>query len=109
MSLNKPSRVRLEAYNISNEIWVIGQKYVKHRTIANFFNMFFKPRLDRIILQEATEAELKEVLWSVKQKIDPLFKNMDTIAEIQNPALNDPELTKKLMNLPAFAKLSELL
>jgi hypothetical protein len=102
------SKIRLEAYNIANEIWLIGQKYVKHRTIANFFNLFFKPRLDRIILHEATEVELKDVLWRVKEKIDPLFAKLDTIQAIKDSP-SDEDLTKKLMNLPDFKKLSELL
>jgi hypothetical protein len=107
MSQNNISKIRLESYNISNQIWIIGQKYVKHQTIARFFNMFFKPRLDNIILYQATEQELKDVLWSVKQKIDPLFAKMDTLQGLKNTP-TDIELTKKLMKLPNFKELEEL-
>lgn len=108
MNTNQPSKIRIESYNIANEIWLIGQKYVKHQTIARFFNMFFKPRLDNIILYQATEEELKAVLWSVKQKIDPLFMKMETLKGLKNTP-TDKNLTEKLMKLPNFKELEELL
>lgn len=103
----RPNKIRIEAYNITNEVFVIGQKYIKNSVIRKFFNLFFKPRLDNIILYEANEQELKEVLWNVKQKIDPLFAKMETLQNLKNTP-TDKELTAKLMRLPNFKELEEL-
>jgi len=78
------NQLRTIALDIVNDAHNLGMKYVKHQTLANFFNKFFKPRLDRIILYEASDEDLKGVMWSMKKKMDKaikLFDNAELIHE----------------------------
>lgn len=108
-SNTSPSKLRLEALSIVNDVFAIGSKYVKHQRIFAFFQYFFKPRLDKLILYEADEADIKNVMWSIKQKIDPMFSKMDTLQQIKDVKLNDKSLIENLMKMPQFAELEALL
>mgnify|MGYP001607400626 FL=1 len=102
------SKVRSLAFEIFNDLYSVGENYVKHKTIYTFFKHFFKPRVDNIILVEASEAQIKEIMWKVKRKIDNAFKEFDLVEEIM-ASKTDKKLTEKLMKLPDFADLEALL
>lgn len=103
------NKLRSEALGIVNDVFTIGSKYVRHQRIFAFFQLFFKPRLEKIILFEATEADIKAVMWAIKQKIDPMFTKMDTVKQITDTKYNDPVMIRQLMKLPDFEGLKELL
>ena len=104
------SRIRNLALEITNDLYAIGKTHVKHQLIFNFFSRFFKPRLDSIIQTEISEEELKKVMWACKNKLDKAFNQLDTAQKLkESQILNDPVMTKKLMQLPDFAELERLL
>lgn len=104
---DKPSKLRVLALEIENDLFNIGQKYVKHKTITAFFFGFFKPRLDNIISKEATEAEIKDIMWQCKKKLDKAFNDFNVVEELVN-SKTDKKINEKLMRLPDFADLMEL-
>lgn len=81
------SQLRELSLGIVNDAYAIGLKYVKHQTLASFFTKIFKPRIDKIILKEAAEEDLKLVMWSMKKKMDKAIKLIDT-AELINEGEN---------------------
>jgi len=100
------NQLRLIALDIVNDAYGIGMKYVKHKTLASFFNKFFKPRLDRIIIYEATDEDLKEVMWSMKKKMDKAIKLFDTAELIdEGVKLGSP----KIPNVGDMSKAMQLL
>jgi len=98
--------LRTIALDIVNDAHSIGMKYVTHKTLATFFNKFFKPRLDRIILYEASDEDLKAVMWSMKRKMDKAIKLFDNAELIQEgEKLGSP----KIANVGDMKKAMELL
>jgi len=86
------SEVKKTALEITNDIFAIGQKYVKHRRIAAFFSRFFKPHLDKVTLG-APDDDIIQVMKLVKNKIDKTFKDLDIVEQLQEQReLNDPNI-----------------
>ena len=103
------TKIRNLALEITNDLYSIGRKYVKHQTIIWFFEKFFKPRVDNIIINDATEAELKQIMFSCKEKLNKAFRALDTVEELKEASkVNEPEMTKRLMAMPSFKDLEEL-
>lgn len=100
--------LREEAKGIFDDVHSFGLKYVRHKTIYTFFQHFFKPRIDNIILKEATEEDIKDVMWMIKKRIDRLVKHLDVVETISENKLN-PELNRKLQELPEFKELMKIL
>ena len=86
-------QLRQIALDIVNNSYSVGLKYVKHKTIANFFIRYFKPRLDNIIAVEATTEDIKTVMWANKKLMDKAIKLIDT-AELINEGeqLGSPQI-----------------
>ena len=100
------NQLRTIALDIVNDAHNLGMKYVKHQTLASFFTKFFKPRLDRIILYEASDEDLKAVMWSMKKKMDKAIKLFDTAELIdEGEKLGSP----KIANVGDISKAMELL
>ena len=76
-------QLRQIALDIVNNSYSVGLKYVKHKTIMSFFTRYFKPRLDSIITTEASQEDIKKVMWANKKLMDKAIKLIDT-AELIN-------------------------
>ncbi len=76
-------QLRQIALDIVNNSYSVGLKYVKHKTFANFFTRFFIPRINNIIANEATQEDIKKVMWANKRLMDKAIKLIDT-AEMIN-------------------------
>ena len=76
------NEIRQTALELSNDVFEIGWKYVKHKRIASFFSAIFRPRLQKIITEEATEKELLDAMWSIKKKIDKTFSRMNNVEDV---------------------------
>jgi len=86
-------QLRQIALDIVNDAYSIGLKYVKHQTLANFFTKIFKPHIDKIILVEASEDDLKSVMLSMKKKMDKAIKLFDTVELIrEGEKLGSPKI-----------------
>lgn len=85
------SEIRQTALDNFNDIFSDGLKYVKHRTLANFFIGLFKPRIDNIIKKEAPEQELLAAMWKVKKRLDVTLKKFDKIENIIEAEKLNPE------------------
>ena len=99
--------LREESKGIIDDVFKIGNKYVKHQTVYWFFNKFFKPRLDNIILVEASIEDIKDTLFAVKKRIDRLSKMIDTVEDIKSSP-TDAAINKKIEQMPGFKKLLEM-
>lgn len=94
------SEVRKSSLEMVNGIFQIGMKYVKHQTLASFFVRIFKPRIDRIISLEAPEKELIDVMWSVKNQIDPVLEKIEQAQSvIKGRELNEPKIQAQVEKL----------
>ena len=91
--------IRKVALEITNDLHIVARPYIKHKTILWFLEKFGKPRMDKIISSEMKEEDLKKVLWLCKRKLDTIFKQLDTIEQITDPALNDPRMIKKVLEM----------
>ena len=100
--------LRKESRAIVDDLHDFGLKYVKHKTIAEFFIRFYKPRIDKIIMEEASIEDIRAVLWTVKKRVDKLYGMLDTVEQLQE-SKTDSTISKKVMELPEFKALSELL
>ena len=95
MGQNNLSAIRQTALDNFNDIFQDGLKYVKHRTIAQFFVSLFKPRIHNIIVKEASEDELKNAMIRIKKRIDLTFKQLDIVEELEKAReLNDPKTSQ---------------
>ena len=109
MSATSPNDIlREESRAIVDDLHNFGMKYVRHRTIAEFFVRFYKPRIDNIIMNEAKIEDIKEVLLLVKKRIDKLYSMVDTVQQLKETK-TDAKLNQKVMELPEFKALRELL
>lgn len=91
--MDQLSEVRQSALDMTRDIFNIGMKYVKHKTLATFFLGIFKPRIESIIVKEAPEQELVNVMWAVKRKIDPTLAKLNQVeAVLETKSLNDPKI-----------------
>jgi hypothetical protein len=97
---NQPSKIRVVSLEMVNDIFQIGLSYAKHKSITAFFVNIFKPRIDGIILNEAKESDMINVMKKIKKKIDPILDQLDDIESLEEAKdLNDPEIHKKVTNL----------
>lgn len=109
LSPTSPSEIlRKESKAIVDDIHNFGLKYVKHKSIMEFIARFYKPRIDNIILHEAKIEDIRDVLFLIKKRVDKLYGMLDTVEQLKESKTDD-KLNKKVMELPEFKALSELL
>lgn len=100
--------IRKECVNITNHILDFSRKFVKHQTIMGWVYGMFQPRINKIILHEASEEDIKEVVKFIKSKIDPLYSQVDIVEQLkESESLNSPEMTKRLQSMPNYKKILE--
>lgn len=94
------SEVRKSSLDMTNKVFQLGMKYVKHQTLANFFIRFFKPRIDRIITVEAPESELLDAMYDMKEIIDPVLSKIEQAQTIiKGRELNDSKMQMQVEKL----------
>lgn len=99
MFQSKLSAIRQTALDNFNDIFQDGLKYVKHKTIAEFFSKLFKPRIENIIIKDATEEELTNAMRRIKKRIDKTFKQLDLVDELIEARELNPDFSVKVENL----------
>ena len=100
--------VRQECVNITNHILDFSRKFVKHQTIMGFVYGIFQPRINKIILNEASDEDIKTMIVFIKGKVDGLYSQVDQAEQLKEARkLNSPEMTKKLESLPNYQKIME--
>lgn len=86
----------------------MSDKYVKHAILKKFIMTFIRPHVTDVITNQIPEEELKKVLWECHEEIDELKNQMDVIKEIKS-SVTDKVITEKLMKLPKYKELGEML
>ena len=86
-------QLRTIALKIVNDAYDLGFKYIKHQTLGAFFSKIFKPRLDKIILVEASKKDLIDVMWKMKKNMDKAIKLFDNVEMIdEGEKLGSPKI-----------------
>jgi hypothetical protein len=99
--------LRTESRGIVFDVLDFGKKYIKHKTFFSIIFPFIKPKMDNIIMTDASIQDIRSVLFMVKKRIDKLSKMIDIVEEIKsNPS--DASLNKKIEQMPGFKKLLEM-
>jgi len=94
------SEIRNAALRMTDRVFSIGMNYVKHQTFARFFVGLFKPRMDKIIMFEATEQELLKVMFDIENEIQFVLKKINIVNEVKDAAkYNSPQMQKTVENL----------
>ena len=71
---------------------------------------FVRPRIEELIKFTIPENELRSALTEAFYEIKPIVEDFQIAHQLnQAKKLNSPEMTKKLMQLPDFKDLGELL
>ena len=102
------SEIRQLSYDVVNDLYNTAMEVSKKKFIFKIIG-FLKPYMDRIILKEASEEELKKVVWRQKERLDKYFKKLDVAQEIFKSNLNDDYITKNLEKLPDYSQLKKLI
>lgn len=94
------SEVRQASLDMTNKVFKLGMKYVKHQVIAKFVVGIFKPRIDKIIQNEAPEKELIDAMWEIKKIIDPTLIKLNQVEQVlEGRELNEPKMQAKVEQL----------
>lgn len=110
MSLAKSSQIRDKALICFQKIDRVATKYIQHASIRYVVDRFIRPRIEGLIKFTVPENELKEAMKEVYYEIRPIIEDYEISSQInQSKKLNSPEMTRKLMQLPDFKDLEELL
>ena len=103
------STLRQKSLMIFQKLDIPSDKYVKHQYMKQIVMKFIRPHITNVITNEIPEAELKAIMKQIYLLLKEDFDEFAVANLLKNDTLNSPEMTKKLMAMPQFAKISELL
>ena len=107
-SLESLSPVRKRCLKLSERLILRTEKYTKESTLKNVFMPFVKKHINNLIAFVMTEKELKDILWESYDDIDELKKELDMALDLKK-SITDEVVNKKVMNLPRFKELGNLI
>jgi len=101
------SIIKDTALTVLNIIDELAQPRLKNVAIRKFWNWFFIAHGKNAIMV-TDDSILKESLRKGYLKLKPIFENTDIAYTLKEVKLN-PELNQKLMKLPDFTKMMDLI
>lgn len=102
------SNIKVFALKVVDAFDRMARPEIRNIVIEKIWN--YVANYSRNIILKKPDIELKIKLQEIHGILDPLFKKVDMANELKlSKALNSPEMTKKLMQLPNFKDLEELL
>lgn len=105
---NESSEIRLAAYELLKIIDEMALMSVTNPVIRKFWVWFAKNYAYGAI-NRVPDNELKARLERAYKLIKPIFEKVDTAQQLKSSInLNDKAMTEKLMQLPDFHKVMEL-
>lgn len=102
------SLVRRKSLEVSQRLIARAEKYTKDNFLRKMLMPFVKRHINTMITVEIPEEELKQIMWECAEDIDELKKEMDVIKDLKSGP-TDSKLNKKVMDLPRFKELADLL
>jgi len=102
------SPVRSKSLKIFQKFDAIAIKWTKHPTMIKFIDGIIRPRIENLIKFVVPEEELKQVLNESYDILKPDIDDLEIAKAITETELN-PELNKKLRELPRYRELANLL
>ena len=110
MSQAKSSTIRDKALICFQKIDRVATKYIQHASIRYVVDKFIRPRIESLIKFSVPENELREAMKEVFYEIKPIIEDYEISSQIkESKKLNSPEMNRRLMQLPDFKDLEELL
>lgn len=103
------SSIKGFAFNVFDKVRIIADRRIQNGIVKKFWDWFATRHIKSIILQ-SSDIELEKDLKDIYELLEPHFKTVDMSLQLhKSKELNNPEMTKKLMQMPDFAKLAELM
>ena len=108
-SLGNSSRIKKTALELLNVIDKLAQPHIQNQVIGKFWNWFFISHGKKII-DNMDDQDLKEIMKSGYEALRPIYEKTDTAAQLKEAEkYNDPEIVKKINELPEFAEIMDLI
>jgi len=103
------SRVKKTALELLNIIDRLAEPHITNPLVEKFWNWFFVSHGKKIV-ENMSDQELKEIMQSGYDALKPIYEKTDLAVQLkESEKLNDKSLNDKVMNLPDFKEILELI
>ena len=107
---NNYSKIRDKSLVLFRKIDGLAIKHIKHASLKYLYERFVRTHIENLIKSQIPEVELKMALTEAYYEIKPIVDEFTLANDIkESKKYNSPEMTKKLMQLPNFKDLEDLL
>ena len=104
------SKIREKAIELFRGMDKLSVKHIKHSSLKYLYEKFVRPHIESLVKFQIPEIELKTSMIEAYYVIKPIVEDFTIAHEVkESMKLNSPEMTKKLMQLPNFKDLEDLL
>ena len=108
-SSEESSRVKKTALELLSIIDKLAAPHITNPLVEKFWNWFFVSHGKKIV-QNMNDQELKEIMKSGYDALKPIYEKTDLAVQLKEAEkLNDKEVMKKVMKLPDFQEILELI
>ena len=103
------SRIKKTALELLNIIDKLAKPHITNPLVEKFWNWFFVSHGKKIV-ENMTDQELKEIMKSGYDALKPIYEKTDLAVQLKEAAkLNDKKIMDKVMKLPDFQEIMELI
>ena len=103
------SSIKGFAFNVFDKVRIIADRRIQNGIVKKFWDWFATRHIKQIILS-SSDVELEKDLKEIYELLEPHFKTVDMSLQLhKSKELNSPEMTEKLMQMPDFKQLGELM
>ena len=103
------SEVKLAAFLVLGGIDRIAKMRIQNPLVKRFWDWFAVSH-GRKLIMEMSDDDLKAAMKEGYDALQPIYSKVDVARQLREAEkLNDPSMTKKLMQLPNFQKYLELI
>jgi DNA-binding PucR family transcriptional regulator len=108
MSFQSYSEVKQAAFLVLNGIDRIARSRIKNQFVMRFWNWFVVSHGKNVIIT-MTDDELKTAMKEGYDALKPIYEKVNVARQLREAEkINDPVIHTKLMQMPNFQKLLEL-
>ena len=103
------SRIKKTAQELLNIIDKLAKPHITNPLVEKFWNWFFVSHGKKIV-QNMSDQELKEIMKSGYEALKPIYEKTDIAVQLKEAEkLNDKKVMEKVMKLPDFQEILELI
>ena len=103
------SRIKKTALELLNIIDRLAKPHITNPFVEKFWNWFFVSHGKKIV-QNMSDQELKEIMRSGYDALKPIYEKTDIAVQLKEAEkLNDKKVMDKVMKLPDFQEILELI